>query len=155
MVKLKIKQDQWYGMIIIAVCIFLYAVISRITPTLGSDPNDAGPKFFPYLLIGGLCLCGIAMIAAPDPDSKPLIIGRQWLKAMEYFLLLIVYVACMKPVGYIISTSIGLFCLIWMLAKKRPRLWLTVIYSVVFSVGVYLIFSNLLQIYLPKGILYF
>lgn len=151
----KIKQDQVYGASIIIIGIILWVIVSQITPTLGSDPNDVGAKFFPMLLIGGLWLCGLAMIILPDPDSKPLIVGKQWLKALKYFLLLVVYVACLKPIGYLIVTPICMFCLIWMLAETRPKLWLTAVYSIIFSVGVYFIFSSFLQIYLPKGILDF
>lgn len=70
------------------------------------------------------------------------------------FVLLGLYVLLMKPVGFVLTTGVYLFLQMLVLAPKgKLRPWLAAALSVVLAVGIYLIFSRLLNVPLPAGIL--
>ena len=74
------------------------------------------------------------------------------------FILLIAYVALLKPIGFFLSSSLFLICLITLFTdpenRKKPKnIILTVLISVLFSAAVYLIFTRVFTLSLPAGIL--
>lgn len=73
------------------------------------------------------------------------------------FVLLILYAALMKPVGFILTSIVYTFLQIWVLTplEKRTKKVKTVAaaLSVAFSVGLYFVFTKYLMVMLPAGIL--
>ena len=122
-----------------------------------------GPDFVPMciaILTLGLALALIALslkslkenagkviVADADeeaPDMKRVIVS---------FLLILVYVFVMKPVGFIVSTCVYLPLQMLVLAPDEGRkpVFLTVI-SVAFTLGVFFLFRYGFKIVLPAGI---
>lgn len=73
------------------------------------------------------------------------------------FVLLILYAALMKPVGFIIMSIIYVYLQVWVLTppEKRTRRMHTIAggLAVFFSVSLYFVFTKYLMVMLPPGIL--
>lgn len=149
--KLKLKRDQWFGIVFLLFSAFLLVSISLIQPALAVDPNDTGPKFFPTLLTIGLIVCGIGLIVMPDKSDELYLNAAQWVRVGKYFGVLVFYLVLMKFLGFVVASSIGLFMIVVMLAgEKRPNKLFVAAYSVAFSLGIYLTFTRMLNVYLPQ-----
>lgn len=151
----KLKQDQLYGIFFVLLGIACLLVIRTIQPMLSLDPNDAGPKFFPTLISVGFILCGIGMISMPDPDKEAFLTKDQWIKILKFFGLLCLYLIGLKVAGYLIATPICLFLMINMLSEIPVKKWFAAVYSLGLALVIYLAFSKVLAIILPKGLLFY
>lgn len=152
--KKRFKRDQLFGLCFVLLGIFCLAVISTIKPVIAVDPNDAGPKFFPTLIAIGLIICGACMIVMPDEDGVPYLNKEQWVNIAKYFGLLILYISGLYFVGFLISTPICLFMMINMLAEVPVKKVTAVLHSVVLTLLIYLAFTKILVIILPRGLLF-
>ncbi len=151
---MKIKRDRVYGCIFLAISAFVFYAISTIVPIIAVSSEDSGPKFFPTLLNIGFALCGLGLIIMPGKDGELYLQGKQWIKILKYFALLMVYVIGMGLIGFKISTAVCLFIMIRMLAEKKPPVWLVAVYSIAFSLIVFYAFNNILEVILPRGSLF-
>jgi putative tricarboxylic transport membrane protein len=66
--------------------------------------------------------------------------------------LLIVYILIIVPLGFIIATALFTFSMIWLLGGTRKQ---ALVYALPISLLTYLLFSYLLKVPLPKGLLQF
>lgn len=123
--------------------------------------DPLGPKAFPRLLGVGLVIAAIVLLleilrarkAAPkakvaDPQARgaTLVVGAVALWTLLYFVLF-------ERLGYILSTSIYLLVLTGYF--NRGKTVANVTTSILFSVISYLMFTKLLGVNLPPGILPF
>ena len=73
------------------------------------------------------------------------------------FVLLILYAALMKPVGFIIMSILYVYLQVWVLTppEKRTKRMHTIagVLAVFFSVSLYFVFTKYLMVMLPPGIL--
>lgn len=73
------------------------------------------------------------------------------------FILLILYAAVMKPLGFILSSMLYAFFQIWVLTpidkRTKKSHIIAAVLAIVFSIGLYYIFTKYLMIMLPPGIL--
>lgn len=80
--------------------------------------------------------------------------GRPKIFTQDRFVIwgcMIVYILIVKPVGYIISTFLLASVILNYIKKEK---WVrNLIFSFVFSIVCFLVFNNLLSIWLPNGIL--
>jgi putative tricarboxylic transport membrane protein len=124
--------------------------------------DPLGPKAFPRLLGVGLVITAIVLLleilrarkaavprtAPPDPESRgaALVVGAVALWTLIYFMLF-------ERLGYILSTSIYLLVLTGYF--NRGKTVANVLTSVLFPVISYLMFTKLLGVNLPPGLLPF
>lgn len=89
---------------------------------------------------------------------------RDWLQSVRNrrevvytFILLILYAALMKPVGFIITSIVYVYLQIWVLTPLEKRNGkvrkIAAGLAVFFSVSLYFLFTNYLMVMLPPGIL--
>lgn len=141
----------------------IYTVGAIMMP-MASVGNPIAPKIFPLILGIGLTILGSLYTAKEykhwkeeqasekmkkiNPEEQE--IERKTNKLIIFTALAgIAYAVIFEHVGYIISTS--LFIGIIMFAINGRKKWMTNLgVAVIFSVAVYMIFSNLLAIPLPK-----
>lgn len=100
--------------------------------------------------------CG-AKLEAPDSGEEKAAQPRKAKIAVPAtFVLLALYVLLMKSVGFVLTTIVYLFLQTLVLTPKgKTRIWFAAALSAVLAVGIYLIFSRLLNVPLPAGILAF
>lgn len=118
--------------------------------------GDPGPKLFLYIAAVGLMVCGAGIILSRVPDTKMLVMGKkQWGKFVFLFLVLIGYLLGLKYLGFIISTPLAAFVLIYVLKKeKKINLAGAAAYALILTGALYLVFVKLLSIVLPRGLFF-
>jgi putative tricarboxylic transport membrane protein len=153
------------GCAVIGALIYLYADSQLPLVRIG-DP--LGPKIFPAIIGGGLLLSGLllmletyrkrqqvvpaaapslrAVAPAPQDRQRPgVLLGMLAWTVVYYF--------AFEPVGYLVSTVVFLLGLLTMFHRKKPRTNLAV--ALGFTAVIYAIFTQLLHVPMPQGILEF
>lgn len=147
----------WFAVILAA--IYLYA--TGKFPTLHlSDP--LGPQAFPRLLGIGLLLTAVALLVQtlrarepkrPTGEKKAAGEGQSHAIVVGVVIWTALYFAVFEWLGYAVSTSIYLLAL---MAYFRRDKWMSNgLTSVLYSFGSYVIFTKLLLVSLPAGLLPF
>ena len=121
--------------------------------------DEVGPRLFPFIVGGVAFLSGVILvlreIRCPGEGKKPFSFGfaaerRVYVKIFITVAGGILYGLALDPVGYVLSTF-GFMLLLTFLVS--PKIAQNLLISFVFPLVTYLIFSNLLSLSLPRGIL--
>ncbi len=154
---MKMTKNMYAGLIGVILGLGYLVAATRI-PT--SAVQDAiGPKPFPFLvgflaLIPGVVLCLKELRRSPE-KREPFSFGflsekPVYAKMLVIVVLGIAYGLLLDPLGYILSTAGFMLCLTFMLSKWYR---INVIISLAFPLITYIVFSTLLSLSLPRGIL--
>lgn len=147
------------GFAFLLAALYLYAT-EQFPGLQVSDP--LGPKAFPRLLGAGLLLAAVALLvetftsrraaARVAPALKEVDRSTYWLVA-AVVVWMGLYVAAFEPLGYALSTTLFLAAL---MSYFRPRKWAgNLLTAVLYSFASYWMFSRLLAVSLPRGVLPF
>ena len=145
-----------------AVFAVLFAVWAQQSWQLSlQDSLGPGPGFFPFVLsIAGVALA-VTLIVKPlpraesDADTDVLLIPERdalW-RVLIMLAALIVATAALDIVGYRIA--MGVFCVVLLRVLGARNWWVIVIFAIAASVGAYALFSDVLKVPLPEGLLDF
>lgn len=123
------------------------------------DALGPGPGFFPFCLsiIGAALAIALAIrpAAAAEQatgDESPLIpAGDALRKVVVVVAALIALAVLLEVLGYRIT--VAAFCAILLYVLGARRWWVIVVFALAASVGVHALFSDLLKVPLPLGIL--
>jgi putative tricarboxylic transport membrane protein len=153
------------GCAVIGAVIYLYADSQLPLVRIG-DP--LGPKIFPAIIGGGLLLSGLLLMletyrkrqqivsvsAAPAAMQPHAPADRQRPGVLICMLAwTVVYYFAFEPVGYLVSTVIFLLGLLTMFHRRKPLTNLAV--ALGFTAVIYTIFTQLLHVPMPQGVLEF
>jgi len=126
-----------------------------------SYPEDfvmkIGPAFFPEILAGGLIVFSVllillALLGKSIGDFQKLSVrekGTQ--RVLIAVVVMIVYCAVLKPVGFIIATIPFIMIFMFLLGNRNKLQYVWV--PVAITLAVYLVFEKLLVLSLPGGLL--
>jgi putative tricarboxylic transport membrane protein len=152
---------------VIAICVIVFAALylwatSQIPSLEIGDP--LGPKAFPDLLGIGLLLAAVLLFVEtikkkaegePEPAPKSEVATKEELGHLVVIAGVCawtaLYYAVFEQLGYILSTTIFLFGLTSYFSRRRWVMNATTV--VLFSVGSYALFVDVLGVTLPPGIL--
>lgn len=154
----------------------LLLVAALLIPEPVRQSPGFGPKVLPTIVAGGLVLCGILLTLSAwrgkdesaglgddllgehdaeevedilDLDEPPV----PWLNLGAVVAMLVVYAFLYIPLGFILATTLFLFGLTtWVHPAKWVR---NLVFAVLVPAGVYLLFTEVLSVRLPSGILPF
>ncbi len=144
--------------IIVLAAVYFYATAQIPALEIG-DP--LGPKAFPRLLGIGLLITAALLFmeiwrarkAPPEATSQPPGDRRHLMVVGAVVAGTAVYLAVFTLLGYVIATSIYLLAL---MAYFHSGKWTAnILTSVLFCIGSYLMFTKLLGVSLPRGVLPF
>ena len=127
---------------------------SKAFQRLGSGLSE-DPAYYPRILAVLLAAMSIGLLigALRKHNRIEINFNRALLINLGKFMgLLIVYIVLVVPLGFIISTALFSFSIIWLLGGTRKQ---ALIYALPISLLIYVLFSYLLKVPLPKGILQF
>ena len=138
-------QRQIPTLVVLVIAIIgLLLVPSQIPLSKVAQGSQLGPRFVPTVMLAAAAIfCVLTIIAE----------AYSWLakgKSLQPFPLLVWYVL-LKSVGFIIMTTLLMVVSMHLLGNRR--LWQFVVIPVVFSTAIYLLFSGLLNVPLPAGII--
>jgi putative tricarboxylic transport membrane protein len=147
----------WAQLAFAAVILLLGVVV--LTEGLGvrGDLSPQGPRFFPtalgvlWLVLGVLYLASrIRVVASGTPDESTERLTH--VKRLAVLAVLLVgYVYVLYPLGYVLSTALFFIGAAAALGSTHHRR--DVVVGVLLSVAVYFVFSRMLGISLPPGVL--
>ncbi|MCX7788094.1 MAG: tripartite tricarboxylate transporter TctB family protein [Spirochaetes bacterium] len=123
-------------------------------------------SFVPQLaatILGILSLILIlqSVLSAPNDSSKVDVTSEQETESDAKrkqrvrltFLLILLYLIFLEPIGFLITTALYLFFQFWVLSRRKPNLPLYGIIAVSTSVIIYYLFVKVFVLFLPAGIL--
>lgn len=153
------KQDYNSLTAIITIIVGLIFGILTIMTSDASIGNPDAPKYFPLGLSGAMVILGVVLLVRSDMKKtkeslNALFNSTKEDKKIGKFILItsvicILYALIFDHVGYIIATFI--FMELMLLITNGKEKWkINTIVSLVFSVGVFYIFNNLLGVVLPN-----
>ena len=165
-----IRFLQLYQNIVIGAIVILFSTAmlfqsSKIKVDKFSSSVVDNAAFMPRLIFALLIICGIVLIVMGTQEIKKnrekLLEGealekvsRETLRSLGALCILMIYIICFKPVGFVISSILFLVGMMYYMTKKEDRKpVIFIIIAVVMTLVVYFCFQKFLYIYLPNGIL--
>lgn len=113
---------------------------------------DSG--FMPFVASMVLVVCSALLVLSSlgkDEKPEPFWEGRGWLKPALAVFMMLFYAWSMDMLGYLFSTLV--FMLVWQFVIEREKWLKASIVSVAATVVMWILFSKLLGVPLPTGIL--
>lgn len=145
------KQERLSAVFFLAVGVaVIYYGISVLK--LGSI-QEPGPGFFPAICgVGIIFLCLQWLIFNPlKESSEPLWGTGEWMAPVISMAIVFAYAAGMETIGYVSSTL--LFLIAWQVLVEKASWKRTGIIAILGTAAMYLLFSFLLGVPLPEGLL--
>ncbi len=151
---MKVSKDLWLGLL----CLLISAVGAVMVHDLsaGGVKTELGPAFFPWLMVGGIAFFSVLLLvravllggskdAQGDADSG---FSLKLLGKLAFFVVfMLIYAAVYVEVGFLISTAV--FFIVAMLVLGERRIVHVAVIPVCVIVSVYLIFTKIMQVYIP------
>jgi len=150
----KLYKDQVLGIILIVVAVFFGALTMGIAKsTLQGDP---GPKVFPATACIMIGLCGLFLFAKPErKEGKRYLSPEEWKRLAVLYGLYLLYWALLWLVGYRVAIPVILFLVSTLFARgTNTKPVKTLLYTVVLSAVIYVIYIVVMESRLPEGILF-
>lgn len=153
---MKLNKNQVFSILLIAFAGFVIYETVQLQSLFAPASGDVGPRFFPMAAAVCLILCAIGkLVTERKKESKVLFTGEGWKRVGIMFLLLACYLIAMTWVGYIISTLIFTPLLVMAMREDRKIRPITLIlFSVVTTIVLYVVFQQVIQVSLPAGKLF-
>ncbi len=115
--------------------------------------SKPGSGFVP--LISGVGIAAIALIwvllntIGKKPPSVPLWADGIWKLPVLAMLISLAYALLIDPLGYVLATFV--FMVTWQIILVREKWWKILLIGVISTAGVYVVFVQLLRVFVPKG----
>lgn len=136
------------------IAVLLGCAVAAATSVLpqSSMVGDIGPRAFPYISAGILIMCGTGLCITGRKQPQVYYTKEQVGRLVLIFGVVLCYVAVMYYLGYMIATVAGLYALCTLFSKgKDIRLWKRLVFSVVLTGVLYVVFTSVFAIPLPAG----
>ena len=150
---MQLRRDKLFGLIgaIVAVLLFFYTG----TIQKGINATDPGPRVIPYIAEAIMLVSSLCIMASRKKTDEKVFLDRAGLKRLLIFsLLLIGYFLGLIWLGFIVSTLIMVFVLVYLQRDdQKVRPVFAVIFTVIITIGLYAVFRYGFSITLPSGIL--
>ena len=141
------------------------AIIATQVPGIVLKDLALNSRVMPIAIAIGMTIIGAvllvqgileAMRQAQEHREHPIVIDRMAiLRVVLCFLLFVFLAAGLQPLGFVCSASVYLFGTILVLCprdkRSAKRVLLYLVFSILFSVAIYLLFVNVFYIMLPYG----
>lgn len=150
----KQNADLWTGLFLM---IFSGAVISEAIQLEIGTPQSPGSGFMIFGAAGVLGLLALRQFAKSlrfqGREAKQTSKAIRWKRVASVILANIVYIFLLQPVGYLLCTFL-LLCFLFQVHEKGR--WVSAVGGAALtSLLSYLVFSRMLQLHLPRGVIPF
>ena len=142
----------------IIVSILLIVIALILIPRIGTikEAPDAilGPRFFPYIVLSLIILLSLIVLGMTFSNkefiNKEFINKQESMKVLITLGLFLAYIFALEKVGFVISTTIFLFVLGGFYYGKVNKVLIQIgIFSILSSLGLFYLFTNLFNVFLP------
>ncbi len=149
------KADQWSGILLLVIAGFI--CWGSLSLSYGHIHNP-GPGFYPFwlgIILGAMAMGLVLKTTRQKEGARALraILSEKvrWQKVLWVLIALVLYGCLMNIFGFLIVT---LFLMAFLLRFIEPQPWKSVIgWTLIGSLGCYLVFEVWMKLRLPKGFL--
>ena len=150
------KKDQVTGVALILLGITVTIAVNQFrVPFRAAYP---GPRLFPLISAFGFVICGLGIFVQgliSKKEDKVFLSREGWLRIFFSFTILAAYVFFMMLLGYMIVTPFALYAITTLFAKgARSPIKNRIIFSVVLTLFIYVMYIHVFGLTLPKGNLF-
>ena len=151
---MNVSKDLWLGLLCLAVSAVGAVMVHGLSA--GGVETELGPAFFPWLMVGGIAFFSLLLVVRAlllgagqtEQDSADGGFNLRLLGKLAFFVVfMIVYAVVYVEVGFLISTAVFFVVSMLVLGERR------VVHFAVIPAGViiciYLIFTKIMQVYIP------
>ena len=127
-------------------------LVEGIRIPLAAFGDPLGARIFPTILGSAMAACGAFLAVQPQPrGAAPVLVRRPFIQVLILCAVLLLYAISLPWLGYFLAT----FLLVFVAARiMGERSFIRgVVISAAFSAGVFFLFSRVLTIPLPLGLL--
>ena len=153
------KKDLILGVLSIIFAAFIFCTSLGMPGT--EYEGDPGPRLLPMCGSVLMAAFGIALVVHPEDDGEALMTPQQWKSAFSLFLVYLLMALLLWLVGFKVMMPIILFITTLMLSKLsaknatlKRRIVMSLVFSVIASAAIYLLYIVALGASLPKGIVW-
>jgi putative tricarboxylic transport membrane protein len=136
-------------LIVLALAAAYYAYAELKLGTL-RVPDSGLLPFLASLVIAASSGVWLWDLRGPDPEPRPFWEKGAWIRPLLAVAFLILYASTLEPLGYLISTFI--FLGLWQFLVERVNWRRAILVTVLGTAGMYLVFVQLLGVYVPESI---
>ncbi len=127
--------------------ILMLAALIAFLSQVGEIPPEA--KSYPLVfIIVGIAMALVLIFRKKQPEVEALD-KDAIIKIFSFAVVIFIYLMLMSKVGYIISTLLFMYVGEWMLKLKKGVLF--VVFPIVLTLVLYLLFTRVLSVILPMG----
>lgn len=145
---------------VMALCLLIFAVwylLTALTLPASTLANDPGPAVFPAFGAVIVIICSI-LILLRKYDKKPeaSYTKKQWGKVGIMLGMFVGYLILLAVLGFIIATPIALIVISYLFTDEgvKVAIWKRILFAVVVTGLIYLIFNQILNMLLPRGMFF-
>lgn len=150
---MKVSRDQITGAIIVALGLFVFAMIS--TYSVPFKATYPGPKALPGLAAIGFVICGSGIFfeGCKNKEEKLFLVKEGWIKLIVNIVAIALYILVMQYLGFFIATPVYLYALSTWYAKGYVTKPVTrIIFSLAMTAVIFLAYEIAFGYQLPMGI---
>lgn len=146
-------KDRGTGLIALVLGAIIAVMTSQLPPS--TIQGDIGPAVFPYFSAGLLMFCGAGLLITGNPKEASIFDKRALKRLALIFGVVLLYCIVMSYIGFLVPTVVIFFVLTTMFAEDANVVWWKrLLYSVVLTLVIYLLFHNVLNLKLPTNQLF-
>ena len=146
-------KDRGTGLIALVLGAIIAVMTSQLPPS--TIQGDIGPAVFPYFSAGLLMFCGAGLLITGNQKEASIFDKRALKRLALIFGVVLLYCIVMSYIGFLVPTVVIFFVLTTMFAEDADvAWWKRLLYSVVLTLVIYLLFHNVLNLKLPTNQLF-
>lgn len=148
-VLMQVKSNLVSGIMFAIISIILILLVPSEVPVPAYDNGGPSPRMLPYLVLYGILICSVGLIIQSVflKKEKIIIFDIKLEKASFVILgLMILFGVLTIQFGFIIGIIIALPLMLFAMGERKPFIY---IFTVVSGIGVYYLFVEVFNIFLP------
>jgi len=142
------------GLIFLCLSVVYGYYASQIQMLPGDEFEAFNAQTIPSALaiLGGIFSLALLVTSRFEHENKIKLSGYDFVLVAKLLVLIILFSLALKWLGFFVSTTLFLIGGYWLLGERRIKM--LILASVPFALGIWLILSKLLDIYLAPGTLF-
>ena len=147
------RAERITGLLFIALGVYV-TIYSFAQLTLGTIQKP-GSGFFTLICGSGILIMSTLWLVGgwKEKNEKTLWEKGGWISPLLGVAVTLVYAVLMEPLGYILSTAV--FIALWQVVISKAKPLTIIVFTVIGTVAMYVVFELLLGVPLPNGLLRF
>lgn len=156
--KFVMNRDRIFSIGMLIFSAFMAWQTSQIKASFNNlDGSDPGSRLFPYMICILLAVCSVGkFITCAKPDTGKFVGGKKgYLRLLAVFAVLCLYAFLLTKIGFILVTFLSAAALLLMMKEDRKLRWYSpVLFAVILTLVLYVLFETVLKVNLPVGSLW-